>query len=47
LKGLAMEHFSLPITERIAVESVRLPTYPELTNKEVEYVISCIKEFYD
>ena len=47
LKGLRMEHFSLPITERIAVESVRLPTYPELTNKEVEYVISCIKEFYD
>lgn len=46
LKGLAMEHFSLPITERIAGESVRLPTYPELTNKEVEYIISCVKEFY-
>jgi len=47
LKGLAMEHFSLPVTERIAVESVRLPTYPELMDKEVKCVINCIKEFYD
>jgi len=46
LKGLGMKHFSLPVTERIAKESVRLPTYPELTDKEVEYVISCIKKFY-
>jgi dTDP-4-amino-4,6-dideoxygalactose transaminase len=46
LKGLKMEHFKLPITERIATESVRLPIYPELTDKEVKYVISCIKEFY-
>lgn len=46
LKGLGMEHFNLPITERIAGESVRLPTYPELTNKEVEYVIASVKKFY-
>jgi dTDP-4-amino-4,6-dideoxygalactose transaminase len=46
LKGLGMEHFNLPVTERIAGESVRLPTYPELTDKEVEYTINCIKEFY-
>lgn len=46
LKGLGMEHFNLPITERIAVESVRLPAYPELTDKEVEYVIDCIRNFY-
>ena len=46
LKGLAMEHFNLPITERIAKKSVRLPTYPELTDDEVEFVIKCIKEFY-
>lgn len=46
LKGLGLEHFKLPITERIAVESVRLPAYPELTNKEAAYVINCIKEFY-
>ena len=46
LKGLGMGHFNLPVTEKIAGESVRLPTYPELTDKEVEYVISCAKEFY-
>jgi dTDP-4-amino-4,6-dideoxygalactose transaminase len=46
LKGLSMEHFNLPVTEKIAVQSVRLPTYPELTDKEVGYVIRCIKDFY-
>ena len=46
LNGLGMEHFNLPVTERIAGESVRLPTYPELTDREVLYVISCVKEFY-
>jgi len=46
LKGLGMEYFNLPVTERIAGESVRLPIYPELTDKEVKYVINCLKEFY-
>jgi len=46
LNGLGMGYFNLPITERIAGESVRLPTYPELTDREVKYVIDCIKEFY-
>jgi hypothetical protein len=46
LNGLGMEGFNLPVTEKIAVESVRLPTYPELTNKEVLYVIDCIRSFY-
>lgn len=46
LKGLGMEHFDLPVTERIAGESVRLPIYPELTDKEVNYVIKSVREFY-
>jgi len=46
LKGLGLEHFNLPITETIAGQSVRLPTYPELTDKEVKYVIDCLKSFY-
>ncbi len=46
LKGLGLSYFKLPVTERIAVESVRLPTYPELTDKEVNYVISCIRDYY-
>ena len=46
LRGLDMDHFNLPITEKIAIKSVRLPTYPELTDKEVNYVIKCIRDYY-
>lgn len=46
LRGLNLEHFNLPVTEMLAKDSVRLPTYPELTNTEVKYVIKCIREFY-
>jgi len=46
LNGLGMGHFNLPITEKIAVESVRLPIYPELTDKEVKYVIDSVRKFY-
>lgn len=38
---------SLPITEMLAKEQVRLPIYPELLPKEVEYIISNIKKFYE
>ena len=37
---------SLPITEAHATSSVRLPTYPELTNSEVNQIIQAINEFY-
>ena len=46
LKGLNLEHFSLPVTEKMAEEIVRLPLYPELTDEEVNYVIKSINEFY-
>jgi len=46
LKGLNLEHFHLPVTEKMAAEIVRLPLYPELTNEEVNYVIACVKDFY-
>ena len=36
----------LPETEKICKEVVSLPMYPELTNKEAGYVISCIRKFY-
>ena len=37
---------SLPITEQHAVTSVRLPTYPELKDSEVKYVIKAIRNYY-
>lgn len=47
LKGLGLEHFSLPLTEEMATDVVRLPTYPELTDDEVSYIINTIREYYD
>lgn len=46
LKGLGLEHFNLPVTEKMAKEAVRLPTYPELTDKEVVYIIKCVRGYY-
>ena len=46
LKGLGLEHFNLPVTERMAKTSVRLPIAPELHNEEIEYIVNSIKEFY-
>jgi len=45
-KGLSLSHFHLPLTEKLAKEVISLPIYPELTNKEVKYVIDCIRKFY-
>lgn len=46
LKGLGLDHFNLPVTEKIAQACVRLPIYPELTDREVKYVIACVKNYY-
>ena len=45
-KNLGLSHFKLPYTERLAKEVISLPMYPELTNGQIEYVINCVKEFY-
>ena len=45
-KALELSHFSLPMTERISAEVVSLPMYPELTDEEVEYVISAVCSFF-
>lgn len=44
--ALGLNHFSLPITERISKEVVSLPMYPELTDEEVGMVIETIKDFF-
>jgi dTDP-4-amino-4,6-dideoxygalactose transaminase len=35
----------LPITERLAGEVLTLPIYPTMSREQMDYVISCIKEF--
>ncbi len=44
--ALGLCQFKLPYTERLAKEVISLPMYPELTNKQVEYAISCVCNFY-
>jgi Predicted pyridoxal phosphate-dependent enzyme apparently involved in regulation of cell wall biogenesis len=46
MPGLGLDHFNLPVTEKIAKELVRLPIYPELTDAEVDYVIKCVREYF-
>lgn len=46
VKNLGLDHFSLPVTENISTDAVRLPSYPELYDEEVEYIVKAIQEFY-
>lgn len=46
-KALKLDHFNLPMTERISREVVSLPMYPELNDEEVRYVIQVVKKFFD
>ena len=45
--ALGLSQFSLPYSERLADEVISLPMYPELTREQLNYVINCLKEFYD
>lgn len=45
-KGLNLSHFSLPMSEQLAKEVISLPMYPELTNEQIEYIISTVRRFY-
>jgi dTDP-4-amino-4,6-dideoxygalactose transaminase len=38
---------TLPVTEIIAAEMLSLPMYPELSDKQLEYIAECIHEFYE
>ncbi|MDP2932047.1 MAG: DegT/DnrJ/EryC1/StrS family aminotransferase [Chloroflexota bacterium] len=44
--ALKLGHFPLPETERVSQEVLSLPLHTELSNKQVEYVIDCIRKFY-
>ncbi|MFH1671760.1 MAG: DegT/DnrJ/EryC1/StrS family aminotransferase [Candidatus Portnoybacteria bacterium] len=44
--SLGLSGFSLPFSEQLAREVISFPMYPELTKEQIDYVISCLKEFY-
>ena len=46
LPGLGLERFDLPMTEAMALDSARLPIWPEMRDDETQYVISCVREFF-
>ncbi|MBI3335005.1 MAG: DegT/DnrJ/EryC1/StrS family aminotransferase [Candidatus Portnoybacteria bacterium] len=45
-KGLGLSHIKLPYTEKLVKEVISLPMYPELTDRQVNYVIKTISIFY-
>lgn len=46
MPGLGLDHYNLPVTEMLAREVTRLPLHEWLTDKEVNYVIKCVQQFY-
>jgi len=44
--GLGLSHFNLPYSEKLALEVISLPMYPELSKEQIEYVVESVKEFY-
>lgn len=44
--GLGLSNFNLPYSEKLAKEVISLPLYPELTQEQINFVINCVKEFY-
>lgn len=45
-KDLGYKNGSLPVTESQAKKILSLPIYPELTQKELSYIVNCIRDFY-
>jgi dTDP-4-amino-4,6-dideoxygalactose transaminase len=45
VESLGYRSGDLPVTEHVVSEILSLPMYAELTNDQIEYVASCIKEF--
>ncbi len=43
---LGLEHFSLPMTEKVSYEVLSLPMYPGLSDENEGFVIDIIKNFY-
>ena len=46
-KDLEIEEGSLPVTEMVSKEIVSIPIYPELEEREVDYIIGKIKNYFN
>ena len=45
-RGLGVEHWDLPRTERLCRRVLSLPMYPELEDRHVEYVAASVRRFF-
>lgn len=45
--GLGYREGDLPIAEKITKSTVCLPIFPELSQEEIEYVVTCVRKFYE
>ena len=46
MQGLKLEQWNLPMTERLAIEVIRLPLHEHLTDNEVNYVIKNVQAYF-
>ncbi len=46
-KALSLQHFKLPMTERISREVVSLPMNTEVTDEQLRYVVDATNKFYN
>jgi dTDP-4-amino-4,6-dideoxygalactose transaminase len=45
LKNLGSKKGDFPVTEKVMMEGISLPMYPELTKEQIQFVVKKIKEF--
>ncbi|MCL5238005.1 MAG: DegT/DnrJ/EryC1/StrS family aminotransferase [Nitrospirae bacterium] len=45
--ALGLSGINLPVTEEISNEVLSLPIYPEMSDEQIEFVISSIRNFYE
>jgi dTDP-4-amino-4,6-dideoxygalactose transaminase len=45
-ENLGYKEGDFPVAEKASKSTIALPMFPELTKKEQEYVVKCIKEFF-
>jgi len=43
--GLGLDHFDLPVTEKLSAEVISLPLVPELDDDQVRYAVDAVRSF--
>lgn len=46
-RGLGLDHWRLPATERLCDRVVSLPLHPELSNDQISYVADSVRRFFE